>query len=59
MEVPVGVEPTVIELQSIALASWLRNQWKNYIKQLLHKQDIQQNFSKKKRLEEIKSSKAL
>ncbi len=26
MEVPVGFEPTVIELQSIALPTWLRNQ---------------------------------
>ena len=25
MEVPVGFEPTIIELQSIALPAWLRN----------------------------------
>ena len=27
MEVPVGVEPTVTELQSVALATWLRNRF--------------------------------
>ena len=26
MEVPVGLEPAIIELQSIALPTWLRNQ---------------------------------
>ena len=29
MEVPVGFEPTVIELQSIALPTWLRNHHKH------------------------------
>ena len=30
MEVPVGLEPAIIELQSIALPTWLRNQ-RSYI----------------------------
>lgn len=29
MEVPVGVEPTITELQSVALATWLRNHFVN------------------------------
>ena len=29
MEVPIGFEPMVTELQSIALASWLRNHFLN------------------------------
>ena len=30
MEVPVGLEPTIIELQSIALPAWLRNHKHSY-----------------------------
>lgn len=29
LEVPIGFEPMITELQSIALASWLRNQFLN------------------------------
>ena len=33
MEVPIGFEPMITELQSIALATWLRNQLLNYYTQ--------------------------